>query len=125
MSIHSDDYVIIMDDDVLTYAPPSTMSLRTGSGHIPSISPRSQLSLYHISLNLSRGPQNDVQHQRLPIIKPVMVSGHSSANERAVARLGLMGQQKTEVGMLPERLMKYSSADVQNLYYMYKKAFAK
>ncbi|ETO99612.1 hypothetical protein F441_22972 [Phytophthora nicotianae CJ01A1] len=39
MSIHSDDYVIFMDDDVITDAPSSTTSLRAGSGHFPSISP--------------------------------------------------------------------------------------
>ncbi|ETP28339.1 hypothetical protein F442_22368 [Phytophthora nicotianae P10297] len=52
MSIHSDDCVIITDDDVITNAPSSTMSLRAGSGHFPSISfliRKSQLALHHTS----------------------------------------------------------------------------
>ncbi|ETM42734.1 hypothetical protein L914_11668 [Phytophthora nicotianae] len=50
MSIHSDDCVILTDDDVITDAPSSTMSLRAGSGHFPSISfliRESQLALHH------------------------------------------------------------------------------
>ncbi|ETM30957.1 hypothetical protein L914_21376 [Phytophthora nicotianae] len=50
MSIHSDDCVILTDDDVITDAPASTMSVRAGSGRFPSTSfliHESQLALHH------------------------------------------------------------------------------
>ncbi|ETI30359.1 hypothetical protein F443_22520 [Phytophthora nicotianae P1569] len=71
MSIHSDDCVILTDDDVITDAPSSTMSLRAGSGHFPLISfliRESQLALHHIVASFNHG--KELKHQ-ISLIAPL------------------------------------------------------